>query len=689
MGARVKIDLHQCDAPFCGAGDREPGRLGYDAKRPGHRPAIPAGPGPTHTPNRMPPRSSTSPAQPQALIAAALLYMVVAGAATSPVHVQGLNLLLCPASGLALALLLLGGPRMAASVLAGSLLTLAAHGTPPDLAIIEALAATASASLGAWLLRRQPAFQTQCATFTGCRMLFVSGCCVGAGTGALVGSAGWLLSGQIGIAEWAPRALRWWMGDALGILLVTPLVLSWRDRLQRSSTRYRIPEGALAYVLAFVACLAIFSDWHSDLLNPVANAYWTFLFITWVGVRLGMFGTVGLLCMIALQALWGTTQRTGFFARDLDGSQGFGYWSYMVILSLVGMSLSAYMAERRRQQAALRVAAIAFECQEGLLITDARSVILQANQSFLHASGYTQAEVLGRTPHFLLAPPEATPDKPPADSEATDFAPAQNLQRREWHRRKSGETYPVWTTLSPVRDDRARITHYVLTLTDITDLRQQEEQRRAMEQAHRETLVQEVHHRIKNNLQGVMGMLRALDHKHPRLHGPINQVIGQVHSIAVIHGLQGSTTADRVRLSDLVCAVAGGIESLWDTPIHVDTPHWWKACHITPAEAVPVALVLNELILNAVKHGGKSQQDVRIRLHDGSQAGAVQITIANPGRWPASAAESHGGLGLVAALMPRQGTQMTRVQKGEWAVLHLELAPPVIHIDSSDTPHHA
>jgi len=634
----------------------------------------------------MPPRSTSAPARPLALTAAALLYMVVAGAATSPVHGQGLNLLFCPASGLALALLLLGGPRMAASILIGSLLTLSANGTPPDQAIIEALAATASASLGAWLLRRQPDFSTQCATFAGCRMLFVSGCCVGAGTGALAGSAGFLLLGQIDIAAWAPHALRWWMGDALGILLVTPLILSWHDSLQRSTTQYRIPEGALAYVLAFVACLSIFSDWNADALDPVANAYWMFLFITWVGVRLGMFGTVGMLCMIALQALWGTTQRTGFFARDLDGSQGFGYWSYMMILSLVGMSLSAYMAERRRQKAALRVAAIAFECQEGLLITNERSVILQANQSFLHTSGYTLAEVLGRTPHFLLAPPEATPDAPQASSEAADFAPAQNLQRREWHRRKSGEAYPVWITLSPVRNHHEHITHFVLTLTDITDLRQQEEQRRQMEQIHREALVREVHHRIKNNLQGVMGMLRTLDHKHPRLHGPINQVIGQVHSIAVIHGLQGSTTADRVRLGDLICAVAGGIESLWDTPIHVDTPHWWRACHITPAEAVPVALVLNELILNAVKHGGKSQQDVRVRLHDGPQEGCVQITIANPGRWPEPAKPSQGGLSLVEALMPRSGARMTRMQTGEWAVLQLDLGPPVIHLESATSP---
>ena len=65
----------------------------------------------------MPPRSPPAPARPLALAAAALLYMAVATMAPSPLHGNGLNQLLHPASGLALALLLMGGPHMAASVL--------------------------------------------------------------------------------------------------------------------------------------------------------------------------------------------------------------------------------------------------------------------------------------------------------------------------------------------------------------------------------------------------------------------------------------------------------------------------------------------------------------------------------------------------------------------------------------------
>jgi len=632
----------------------------------------------------MPPRSSTAPARPLAYTAAALLYMVVAETTATPLSGFGPVQVLQPAGGVALVLLLLGGLRFAPAIFAASLLSSLLAGDAPLAALAEALGVVTAATVACRLMQRQPSFDQDHPNFSVVRHTLLWVCGVGAGTGALASAAGHLLAGEIPPGECTAYFLQWWMGNSLGTLLVGPLLMSYRRTLRFAQPLQRLDEGGLVWLLACTGGVLIFGNTQDPVLAPLANAYWMFLFVSWSGARLGMLSTTGLVCMVALQALWGSHQRTGFFARDIAVNHGFGYWSYMMILAVVGLSLAAYLTERRRQKASLRVAAIAFECQEGMLITDARSVILQANQSFLQASGYAPHEVLGHTPHFLVAPPEDTPD--PAPAPAADYAPAQNLQRREWHRRKSGETYPVWTTLSPVRDPHGRITHYVLTMTDITGLHEQEERRRQMEQAHRAALVQEVHHRIKNNLQGVIGMLRALDHKHPRLHGPINQVIGQVHSIAVIHGLQGSTAADRVRLGDLICAVAGGIESLWDTPIHVDTPAWWKACHIAPAEAVPVALVLNELILNAVKHGGKSQQDVRIRLHDGPQEGGVQITIANPGRWPDPIKPSQGGLGLVAALMPRSGARMVRTQEGVWAILQLDLAPPVIHLEAGESP---
>ena len=97
-------------------------------------------------------------------------------------------------------------------------------------------------------------------------------------------------------------------------------------------------EGWLLYGLSLAAGQVIFLNGQQTWLAPVASGYWMFLFVTWAAVRLGMLGTVGLLCLVTLQALAGTLHGSGFFAADLLASHGFGYWSYSVILSLVGLS---------------------------------------------------------------------------------------------------------------------------------------------------------------------------------------------------------------------------------------------------------------------------------------------------------------------------------------------------------------
>ncbi|UCV00953.1 MASE1 domain-containing protein [Acidovorax radicis] len=609
--------------------------------------------------------------------------LALAGVVASSPQAPGLPPLLLPTTGLALALWLQGGARLTAALLPGSALVWWLARTPPAVALSEALATAVAAALGAVLLRRQDGTDPRCGSVKAFARLLASGCGAAAGAGALVAATGLLLSGHIVSNAWAQVLLRWWLGSALGILLVTPLVLAWWSALGTRAALRRFPEGVMVLALAALAGQLIFLDWHSPVFSPVANAYWMFLFVTWAGARLGVAGTATLLCTTGLQAWWGAHTNAGFFANDLDASQGFGYWSYMAILSLVGMVLAAYLAELRRQRADLLIAAIAFECQEGLLITDTRGVVLRANQSFLRMSGHTASEVLGKTSHQLCAHPSDAPDPPPPHDDR--HLPYLDVQRREWHRRQYGEPYPVWTAITPVTSARGRITHYVVAITDITDLRRQAEQRQEMEQRHRDALVREVHHRIKNNLQGIIGILRGFGQAHPQLDEPITEVVGQVQSISVIHGLQGRARMDQVRLCELTSAVAASIASLWQTPVFVDIPPMWQPCRVHQAEAVPVALMLNELILNAVKHGGRAHRDVLVALRKGDDDSTVRITISNPGQWPREAMAGHTGLELVAALMPRSGAMLTMEQHQERAVACLELHPPVIHAEPTES----
>ncbi len=349
-----------------------------------------------------------------------------------------------------------------------------------------------------------------------------------------------------------------------------------------------------------------------------------------------------------------------------------------------GMSLTTYFAERQRIAADLRIAAIAFECQEGIVVMNSHSAILRVNKAFTHLSGYTAQEVEGKTTGFLRS------DRHPPSFYAQIRVQAARTgawQGEVWQRRKNGDSFPARVTIAAVRNALGRATHYVANITDATSRQMQEQQRLLNEAAQRRLLVSEVHHRIKNTLQGMIGILRQFAHQHPETTEPINQAIGQVQSMAVIHSLQGRVEASAVRVFELTVALAGEIQNLWHTPVAVEVPADWVPCVLVESETVPIALVLNELILNAVKHGGKAHGRVSVVLRKGRRPDRVQVSICNPGRLAAPSERSighHNGLLLVKALMPRDGARLSMAQQGGQVVTVLELSPPVVSLDMKE-----
>lgn len=113
----------------------------------------------------------------------------------------------------------------------------------------------------------------------------------------------------------------------------------------------------------------------------------------------------------------------------------------------------------------LRVAAIAFESQEGMLVTDANSVILRVNKAFTNITGYTEAEVIGKNPRMLNS------GQHDANFYARMWAGIKSngfWEGEIWNLRKNGEVYPEYLNISAVKDQDGVVTNYVATLTDIT-----------------------------------------------------------------------------------------------------------------------------------------------------------------------------------------------------------------------------
>ncbi len=132
---------------------------------------------------------------------------------------------------------------------------------------------------------------------------------------------------------------------------------------------------------------------------------------------------------------------------------------------------------RKQVETELRIAAAAFESQEGMLITDAKGVILRVNKAFTETTGYTAEEVIGQTPR-LLKSGRHEPDFYRAMWETINRT--GSWQGEVWDRKKSGEIYPKWLTISAVKGEDGEITHYVGSHVDITERKAAEDEVRSL-----------------------------------------------------------------------------------------------------------------------------------------------------------------------------------------------------------------
>ncbi len=133
--------------------------------------------------------------------------------------------------------------------------------------------------------------------------------------------------------------------------------------------------------------------------------------------------------------------------------------------------------EKRTVKADLRIAASAFEVQEGLMITDANCVILRVNRAFTDTTGYSAEEVVGQSSRILRS---GHHDEDFFRTMWGSISQSGSWHGEIWDRRKNGEIYPVWLNISAVKNDDGVITHYVASHLDITERKESEEKIRQL-----------------------------------------------------------------------------------------------------------------------------------------------------------------------------------------------------------------
>jgi diguanylate cyclase (GGDEF)-like protein/PAS domain S-box-containing protein len=154
-------------------------------------------------------------------------------------------------------------------------------------------------------------------------------------------------------------------------------------------------------------------------------------------------------------------------------------------LAVLGLGLAFALSRGRRrgrrpgalvephEQVALRRAAAVFEgTDQGIIVTDAEQRIVAINQAFTRLTGYSAAEVLGRTPALLHS---GLQDVAFYRRMWAALDEAGQWQGEIWDRRKNGQVFPAWENISAIRGADGRALQYVAILSDITPLKRAQE----------------------------------------------------------------------------------------------------------------------------------------------------------------------------------------------------------------------
>lgn len=309
-------------------------------------------------------------------------------------------------------------------------------------------------------------------------------------------------------------------------------------------------------------------------------------------------------------------------------------------------------------------------------------VIQSVNPAMTTLTGYTAEELIGQSARMLY-PDEEEFAFVGREKYAQIARGGDGEVETRWRRKDGGIVHIL---LSSVPIDPADLSRGVsFTALDISARKQLERQRLAEQEKQREVLVREVHHRIKNNLQSVAGLLRRELGRFMELDPHLDKAITQVHAIAVVHGLQSTDPDEAIRLCDTVAQICMTVREQTQRPIafHIADEHTrFRPVQINRDEAVAVALILNELILNAVKHSPEAAGAPRVSIDaDGVSAHvAIHNVQIDAGAFDLeSGAGLSTGLRLVKSLLPEQGASLAYVGEADNCIsTHLRLTAPVV-----------
>lgn len=553
-----------------------------------------------------------------ALACIGLRWATIAGAA-SPVW---------PAAGVALAGLLLGGTRLWPAIFLGRLAAGWLTGSHQPFAVELVIAA--GNSLGAivplLLMRRRGGIDPTLPDLTQLLHFFLAAA-VGALISASIGTAAVSLPATLSIAIIAKTYANWTMANFVGAILIGPLLLSWRAPAASMPLRERL--HFIVVMLVTLGFCALFVQPPSEV---VLRTWHVFPVLVWAALAFGLRGATVSVLIVAITAVWasenGLGPMTGLANNHLQ--QIALVQQFIAVLTLTILVLAEAASERRaknilaEQGRMLRRAeeearARAEELQ--VLLDSVPAAIWVARDPECHeiVGNRTSSELL-RLPHPDDNMSKSQEENPfvshfkVLDSEGRELAPHElPVQRaargeiiRDFEERivfNDGSARDLLGNATPLYGRDGKLRGSVAAFIDVTERKAARDRERL--------LSREVDHRAKNIMAVIQAIVQLTEADNI---GTYRKAIsGRISSLARTHTLLAQNRWDGADLHDLVSEELAPYLPMGVVDgkrVKIDG----SVLKLRPQTAQSIALIIHELITNALKHGALSAPDGQVTI---------------------------------------------------------------------------